>query len=46
MSEWVEATVVERIRWNDALISLRFEAELAPFNAGQFRASSFARGWT
>ncbi len=36
MSEWVEATVVERIRWNDALISLRFEAELDPFNAGQF----------
>ena len=36
MSEWIQATVVERIRWNDALISLRFEAELDPFNAGQF----------
>ena len=36
MSEWVQATVVERIHWNDALISLRFEAELDPFNAGQF----------
>ncbi|MDT3706519.1 MAG: ferredoxin--NADP reductase [Thiobacillus sp.] len=36
MSEWVEASVVERIRWNDALISLRFEAELEPFEAGQF----------
>src|SRR3569832_1149689 len=33
---WVVVSVVERIRWNDALISLRFEAELAPFNAGQF----------
>ncbi len=36
MSEWIPATVVERIRWNDALVSLRFEAELEPFNAGQF----------
>ena len=36
MTEWVQATVVERIRWNDALISLRFEAELEPFKAGQF----------
>jgi len=36
MTEWVQATVVESIRWSDALISLRFEAELEPFNAGQF----------
>ncbi|OJZ21722.1 MAG: ferredoxin--NADP(+) reductase [Thiobacillus sp. 65-29] len=36
MSEWVEARVVERIDWNEALISLRFEAELDPFSAGQF----------
>ena len=36
MSEWVQATVVERTHWNDVLISLRFEAELKPFNAGQF----------
>ncbi len=36
MTEWVQATVVERIRWNDALISLRFEAKLEPFDAGQF----------
>jgi ferredoxin--NADP+ reductase len=36
MTEWVRATVVESIRWNDALISLRFEAELEPFKAGQF----------
>lgn len=36
MSEWVKATVVERIRWSDALVSLRFEAELEPFSAGQF----------
>lgn len=36
MTEWVQATVVEHTRWSDALISLRFEAELEPFNAGQF----------
>lgn len=36
MSEWVRASVVERIRWNEALISLRFEAELEAFHAGQF----------
>ncbi len=36
MSEWVEARVVERIDWNETLISLRFEAELDPFSAGQF----------
>lgn len=36
MTEWVQATVVECIRWNDALISLRFEAALEPFKAGQF----------
>lgn len=36
MSGWVQASVVERIRWNETLISLRFEAELEPFNAGQF----------
>lgn len=36
MTEWVEATVVERRDWNDELISLRFEAPLEPFKAGQF----------
>ncbi len=36
MTEWMQATVVKRIRWNDALISLRFEAELQAFKAGQF----------
>ena len=36
MTEWVQATVVERRDWNDELISLRFEAPLQPFQAGQF----------
>ena len=36
MAEWVEATVVERRDWSDELISLRFEAPLQPFQAGQF----------
>lgn len=36
MSEWVQAHVVERVRWNDTLVSLRFTAGLEPFSAGQF----------
>lgn len=36
MAEWVDATVVERRDWNDELISLRFDAPLQPFQAGQF----------
>ena len=33
MSGWVQASVVERIRWNETLISLRFEAELDKIKA-------------
>ena len=36
MTEWVEANIVERRDWNDELVSLRFEAPLEPFQAGQF----------
>lgn len=36
MAEWVDATVVERRDWNDELVSLRFDAPLQPFQAGQF----------
>ncbi|HER34396.1 MAG TPA: ferredoxin--NADP reductase, partial [Halothiobacillaceae bacterium] len=36
MGEWLEATVTEKIRWNDGLFSLRFEAPLPDFKAGQF----------
>lgn len=36
MGEWLEATVTGKIRWKDGLFSLRFEAPLPPFKAGQF----------
>lgn len=36
MGEWIEVTVAEKIRWNDALYSLRFQAPLPEFKAGQF----------
>ncbi|GAA4877451.1 ferredoxin--NADP reductase [Ferrimonas pelagia] len=36
MSTWVQGKVVERIDWNDRLFSLKVEAEVEPFIAGQF----------
>ncbi len=36
MADWQKATVVERVDWTDELISLRFQAALQPFQAGQF----------
>ncbi|WP_025819406.1 ferredoxin--NADP reductase [Shewanella marina] len=33
---WTQAKVVERIDWNDKLFSLKLDAEIAPFTAGQF----------
>lgn len=36
MSDWVEGRVHEVIRWSDKLFSLRIEADLAPYQAGQF----------
>ena len=36
MSEWVDGRVHEVIRWSDKLFSLRVEAELEPYQAGQF----------
>ncbi|WP_394205070.1 ferredoxin--NADP reductase [Shewanella waksmanii] len=33
---WVTATVVEKINWNDNLFSLKLEADIAPYVAGQF----------
>ncbi|WP_028772555.1 ferredoxin--NADP reductase [Shewanella waksmanii] len=33
---WITATVVEKIVWNDNLFSLKLDAEVAPFIAGQF----------
>lgn len=36
MADWIEGIVVERRAWTPRLISLRIEADLAPFEAGQF----------
>ncbi len=36
MSTWVQGKVVERIDWNEHLFSLKVEAEVEPFIAGQF----------
>lgn len=36
MTEWLEGTIVERKQWTDGLFSLRFEADLGGFKAGQF----------
>lgn len=36
MPQWIEARVVARKRWTDRLWSLSFEADIAPFRAGQF----------
>jgi ferredoxin--NADP+ reductase len=36
MSSWVEATVVDLIRWTDELYSIQVTADIAPFTAGQF----------
>ncbi len=36
MEQWIEGKVIEKKQWNDQLFSLRFEAEVEPFSAGQF----------
>jgi len=36
MTEWVEGRLRERIDWTERLCSLRVEASLAPYQAGQF----------
>lgn len=36
MAQWVEGRVVERIDWTQRLHSLRIEAAIEPFRAGQF----------
>jgi ferredoxin--NADP+ reductase len=42
MSKWVEGTVVSQKRWAGQLYSLQVEAELAPFQAGQFAKLALA----
>ena len=36
MSAWVEAIVVERCEWADGLMTLKLDAELEPFEPGQW----------
>ena len=36
MTDWVNGTVHEVIRWNDRLCSIKVKADLAPYVAGQF----------
>lgn len=36
MATWLDGIVVENYRWNERLTSLKFEAPLGPFKAGQF----------
>ncbi|MBI3188992.1 MAG: ferredoxin--NADP reductase, partial [Gammaproteobacteria bacterium] len=36
MTDWLQGRIIERKQWNHDLFSLRFEAPLAPFKAGQF----------
>lgn len=36
MAGWIKGTVVDRVDWNEHLFSLKVDAELAPFTAGQF----------
>jgi len=36
MSDWLEGKVVENIHWNDGLYTLKIDADISPFTAGQF----------
>ncbi|MDO8412944.1 MAG: ferredoxin--NADP reductase [Gallionellaceae bacterium] len=36
MSKWVAGKIVEKKQWTDKLYSLRIEADIEPFEAGQF----------
>jgi ferredoxin--NADP+ reductase len=42
MSKWAEGTVVSQKHWTGQLYSLQVEAELAPFQAGQFTKLALA----
>jgi ferredoxin--NADP+ reductase len=42
MSKWVEGTVVSQHHWVGQLYSLRVEADIAPFEAGQFAKLALA----
>lgn len=44
MADWVEGRVLERIDWTDTHFSLRVQAELPPYKAGQFTKLALCDG--
>ena len=36
MAEWLDGKIIEKIRWNERLFSLRIRSDLGSFLAGQF----------
>jgi len=36
MSDWLEGKVVDNIRWHDSLFTLKIDAPISPYKAGQF----------
>ncbi len=36
MSDWLEGKVVENIHWSDSLFTLKIDADISPYTAGQF----------
>ena len=42
MSKWIEGTVVGQTRWTDRLYSLKVDADIGPFEAGQFAKLALA----
>ncbi len=42
MSKWIEGTVVGQTRWTDTLYSLKVDADIGPFEAGQFAKLALA----
>ena len=36
MTEWLEGKVIENIHWSDSLFTLKIDADIAPYKAGQF----------
>ena len=36
MSQWIEGTVVENIHWTENLFTLKIDADVDDFTAGQF----------
>ncbi|NSY33654.1 ferredoxin--NADP reductase (plasmid) [Pseudoalteromonas piscicida] len=44
MSQWVKGEIVEITHWTPTLFSIKFEADIAPFKAGQYTKLSLQQG--